>query len=190
MFRIRDLPREWVETHPSRGNARRDPGTIAAYSMRSLAQVLLGLLLSCPLAQAEEVRARGWVHLNGYTHHFDAPDANDNVFGLGVTWHTRKWGRVVEAWEADVFRDSGYKLSAYAGYSWAYRMPYLNAGVTGALMYHRNFARQNPWSVLPVGLPFLEMPRQNFSVRAYYIPPVRHRCDHQIAFQMLVPFAR
>jgi hypothetical protein len=153
-----------------------------------LTLLLLGGVMN--RAVAEEVRARGLLHLNGYTHHFDAPDANDNLFGLGATWYVKRWGRVARAWETDLFQDSGSKLSGYVGHSWTYRRAYVNVGVTGALMYHRNFEKQNAWRVLPVGLPYAELPLRHFSMRAYYIPPVRNHCDHQIALQVLVPFSR
>jgi hypothetical protein len=157
--------------------------------MRLLPLALISLLLTCSV-HAEDLRARGWLHLDGYTHHFNAPDANDDIFGLGFTWYNRQWDQVVGAWETDVFRDSGCRLSAYAGYSWTYRTNAVNVGITGALMYHCNFAAQNRLRVLPVGLPFAELPLKKFSLRAYYIPPVRSRTDQQIAFQVLVPFAR
>lgn len=138
-------------------------------------------------ACAQENPARGWLHLNGYTHHFEAPDANDNLLGVGATWYVKKWGRIARAWEADLFQDSGRKLSGYVGQSLTYRGRFANAGVTAALMYHRNFAKQNRWSVLPVALPYAELPLGKFSLRAYYIPPLRRGSDQQIAFQVLVP---
>jgi hypothetical protein len=150
---------------------------------------MLAIVASCALARAEESLPRGWLHLNGYTQHFAAPDANNQLYGAGVTWFHEKWGRIVQAWEADAFQDSGRKLSAYAGHSWIYREEYWHAGITAALMYHRNFAAQNRWRVLPVALPFVELPLRRISLRAYYIPPVRSASDQQIAVQILLPFA-
>src|SRR3954464_12176476 len=126
--------------------------------MRGLLTVAFLVGFLSPNTRADDSRARGWIHLNGYTHHFAAPDANDNLFGLGATWYVQKWGKIARAWETDVFRDSGCKLSGYAGHSWTYRMHYANAGVTGALMYHRNFSKYNRWSTLPVALPYAEIP--------------------------------
>jgi hypothetical protein len=157
---------------------------------RCLTLALFTLLIACGPAHGEDIRPRSWLHLDGYTHHFDAPDANDRLLGLGITWYHQRWGRLAQAWEADAFQDSGCKLSVYAGHSWTYRWRYVSAGVTGAIMYHRNFAAQNRWRVLPVALPIAELPLRRFSLRAYYIPPVRNRSDHQIAFQLLIPFAR
>ena len=152
--------------------------------------VIITLLLPSNRARADELQARGWLHLDGYTHHFSATDANENLFGLGYTGYFETRGKLARAWETDIFRDSGSHLSAYVGHSWTYRTNALNAGVTGALMYHRNFAKYDRWCLLPVALPFVELPLRKFSVRAYYIPPVRSRTDNQIALQVMVPFAR
>src|SRR5437870_3587879 len=69
------------------------------------------LSITCPFSSAapEISEARGWLHLNGYTHHFDAPGANDNLFGLGLTWYVQRFGSPAVAWEGDVFEDSGRK---------------------------------------------------------------------------------
>lgn len=129
-----------------------------------------------------------FLHLNGYTQHFSAPGANNLLYGLGATWGIRRAGRMRLAWEADAFRDSGRKLSLYAGHSWTLPLPFAEVGVTGALMYHRNFFSQNRWGVLPVALPFVEAPLSRAAtVRLYYIPPVRSKCDHQVSLQLLVP---
>ena len=147
-----------------------------------------------PMAQGagiEPQRWRGYVHANGYTHHFAAPDANDELFGTGVTWYTRKWGRVQTAWEADVFRDSACELCGYAGYSATLPFRFASIGATGAIMYHRNFVAQNPYRILPVALPFAETTIfRGAKLRAYYVPPVRSRRDEQIALQILIPFKR
>ena len=153
----------------------------------SLSLCVLGTATSW---SAEETRAQAWLHLNGYSHHFDAPDANDHLLGVGATWYVKRWGKIARAWEADVFRDSGKKLSGYVGHSWTYRMRLANVGITGALMYHRNFAKHNNLRLLPVALPYVELPLRKLSVRAYYVPPVRSASDNQIALQVLVPFLR
>jgi hypothetical protein len=149
-------------------------------------------LLTCAVtiarAAPEFSQTRGWLHLNGYTHHFDAPGANDQLWGAGFTWYTRTYGAMVTAWEADVFQDSGRKLCAYAGGSLTTPTRWGNFGVTGALMYHRNFAKQTPMKILPVALPFWETRGERLKLRIYYIPPVRSRTDQQISFQLLVPF--
>jgi hypothetical protein len=139
--------------------------------------------------QADE--ARGWLHLDGYTWHFDAPGANSRIFGLGATWYVRRFGRPATAWEADIFQDSACKPSGYVGRSWTFRLPLVGrVGATGALMYHRNFAAQNRWRVLPVVLPFWELNLRTAKLRAYYIPPVRSRHDEQVAVQLMLPLWR
>jgi hypothetical protein len=140
-------------------------------------------------ARAEELSGvKHWIHLNGYTHHFSAPDANNNLMGFGFTSRDQRFSRLSLGWEADVFRDSGCKLSAYAGRSVTYRFRACSVGVTGALMYHHNFAKQNRWGLLPVALPFIETGGDLLRARLYYVPPVRSVHDHQIAIQMLVPW--
>jgi hypothetical protein len=160
----------------------------------SAGAVLLGLWSIGPIenaSAAEAQRWRGYVHLNGYSHHFAAPGTNANILGTGVTWYTRSWGRVQTAWEADVFQDSAWKLSGYAGHSWTMPFRLGSVGATGALMYHRNFEKQCPVGVLPVILPFAETTVfRNAKLRAYYIPPLRNKCDEQVAFQLLIPFRR
>jgi hypothetical protein len=150
--------------------------------------------IMCPIANGASVeseRWRGFVHVNGYTYHFAAPNANAKLFGTGVTWYTRTWGRFQTAWEADVFQDSACKISGYAGHSWTMPFRLGSVGATGALMYHRNFSKLNTCRVLPVALPFVETTVfRQAKVRAYYIPAVRKRQDEQIAVQILVPFAR
>jgi len=141
-------------------------------------------------AQVEDLQPRGWLHLNGYTHHFDAPGANDELYGLGFTWYTQTTGNIERAWEADVFRDSACKPSAYAGHSWIYATRHWKAGLLAGLMYHRNFIKEDRWCLMPIALPFLELPLRAFSIRAYYVPPVRSRSDNQIAFQILIPSIR
>lgn len=151
------------------------------------------LFLGCvALAQAapELTQTRGWLHLNGYTVHFDAPDANDQLWGAGFTWYTRRYGTTAFAWEGDVFQDSARKLCAYGGASWTFATRFGHPGLTAALMYHRNFAKQNHACVLPVALPFWEIGGERAKLRVYYIPPVRSRHDQQISFQLLVPFWR
>jgi hypothetical protein len=130
------------------------------------------------------------LHLNGYTHHFDAPGANDKLFGLGITLYDRRAGRVTMAWEGDVFFDSGNQLSGYVGRSWTLPLSFGKAGVTAALMYHRNFLKQNNAGVLPVGLPYWETPGRSLRLRFYYVPGMRNASDHQIAIQLLAPLRR
>ncbi|MEO5958861.1 MAG: hypothetical protein ABIZ49_03105, partial [Opitutaceae bacterium] len=48
--------------------------------------------------EKERIRAQGWLHLNGYSHHFAAPDANARLLGTGVTWYRTNWGPVLRAW--------------------------------------------------------------------------------------------
>jgi hypothetical protein len=141
-------------------------------------------------AAPEISEAPGWLHVNGYTHHFDAPGANDRLFGLGFTWYVRRFSTPVVAWEGDVFQDSACKLSGYLGQSWAFPTTFGNFGATGALMYHRNFVTQTRWRVLPVVLPFWETHGSRMKLRVYYIPPVRSRHDHQVTVQVLLPFSR
>lgn len=141
-------------------------------------------------AQAELSEVRTWIHLNGYTHHFAASDANNRLFGLGFTHYDRNYGRVRAAWEGDLFQDSACKPSGYLGRSWTFPVPFVSLGVTGAVMYHRNFAAQNRYRLLPVALPFLETRGGRLKVRAYYVPPVRRASDEQIALQLMLPWFR
>ncbi|HVZ65984.1 MAG TPA: hypothetical protein VG936_15565 [Lacunisphaera sp.] len=157
---------------------------------RSIAVLLVLFFTAGAWAQIEDLKPRGWLHLNGYTDHFDAPNANDELYGLGFTWYTKSAGHTERAWEGDVFRDSGNKLSAYAGHSWIYATRHWKAGLLAGLMYHRNFIKEDRWCLLPIALPFMELPLRAFSIRAYYVPPVRSRHDHQIAFQLLLPSVR
>jgi hypothetical protein len=69
-------------------------------------------------------------------------------------------------------------------------MQYGSVGVTAALMYHRNFAKQTRACILPVALPYWESRGQSYKLRVYYVPPVRSRHDHQVSFQLLVPIWR
>src|SRR3954464_10992551 len=101
-----------------------------------LAALFLAACSPLCAANAEFTQTRGWLHVNGYTHHFDAPGANDQLWGAGFTWYTRTYGPMATAWEADVFQDSGRKLCAYAGGSLTTPTRWGNFGVTGALMYH------------------------------------------------------
>ena len=157
------------------------------------AVVLLTALADSPpfrSAAAEPIAARGYLHLNGYTRHFSAPDANDALYGLGWTWYTQPRGRLLTAFEADIFEDSGRKLSAYIGYSWTATFRLANLGVTGALMRHRNFSPYNHACLLPVALPYGEFLVHGVKLRAYYVPPIRRKTDHQVAFQLMVPLLR
>jgi hypothetical protein len=133
---------------------------------------------------------RGWLHLNGYTHHFAASDANDQLFGLGFTHYRRSYGRVLPAWEFDAFQDSGRKLSAYFGHSWTFPFRHFSVGVTGAIMYHRNFKSQNKLGTLPVAFPFIETRGSRIKARLYYVAPVRNASDQQIALQLMFPLWR
>jgi hypothetical protein len=154
------------------------------------------VLLSClvfaatacsAVAQSEFSEYRGWLHVNGYSHHFAAKDANDNLLGLGFTQYRRRYGRVIPAWEFDAFQDSGKRLSTYVGHSWTVPFKRASVGVTGALMYHRNFAAQNRLSVLPVAFPFVETRGTRVKARVYYVPPVRRASDQQLAVQLMCP---
>lgn len=126
-----------------------------------------------------------WVHLNGYAHHMSAKDANDNLFGLGLTYYTRTSGKFLTAWEGDAFQDSGKQLAAYAGYSWTVPTRIVSFGLTAAVMYHRNFKAQNDLGVLPVAFPFLETRGRHLKLRVYYVAPVRKASDEQFAAQVM-----
>ncbi len=143
------------------------------------------------VAAPEFTQTRGWAHLNGYSHHFDAPDANNALFGAGFSWYVKRYGRTVQAWEGDVFLDSGRKVSGYFGRSLILPLGrFGGAGVTGALMYHRNFAKYNRANLMPVALPFFETGGEAMKLRIYYVPPVRSASDHQVAFQIMLPVWR
>jgi hypothetical protein len=137
------------------------------------------------LAQREFTEHRGWLHLNGYSHHFAADDANDRLLGIGYTHYYHRYGRVIRAWEFDAFQDSGKKFSSYLGHSWTFPFKYFSAGITGAVMHHRNFAAQNRLKLLPVAFPFLETRGTLLKARLYYVAPVRRASDHQIALQLM-----
>lgn len=139
------------------------------------------------IAESEFSEARGWLHLNGYSHHFAVRDANDQLLGVGYTHYRRRYGRIIPAWEFDAFQDSGKKFSAYVGHSWTFPFQYFSAGLTGAIMYHRNFAAQNRMNTLPVAFPFLETRGARLKARLYYVPPVRRASDQQIALQFMLP---
>jgi hypothetical protein len=149
-------------------------------------------LLVAPGARAnnEFTVSRNWVHLNGYSYHINATDTNDRLFGIGLTRYRRMHGRIVPAWEADLFQDSARKLSAYAGHSWTIPTRHLSFGATGAIMYHRNFASQNDARLLPVAFPFIETRGSRWKARVYYVVPLRNASDQQIAFQLMLPFSR
>lgn len=151
---------------------------------------LLFFLIACAVAahlhaESEFAAHRGWLHLNGYSHHFAVDDANDRLLGIGYTHYRRLYGRVLPAWEFDAFQDSAKKFSGYVGHSWTLPLRALSCGVTGAIMYHRNFAAQNQLKTLPVAFPFVESRGTGLKVRAYYIPPLRRASDAQLAVQVV-----
>jgi hypothetical protein len=154
--------------------------------MRSLLPLgLLFLLPACARAQEVFSDQSLWIHLNGYAHHMAAKDANDNLLGLGFTYYTRTSGRVLTAWEADGFEDSGKQFAGYAGYSWTVPTRIVSFGLTAAVMYHRNFKAQNDLGVLPVAFPYLETRGKFVKLRVYYVAPVRKASDEQVAAQLL-----
>ena len=166
--------------------------------MSDLFSRLVALILCCGVSAAVvpgAVRAaeepRAWLHVNGYSLHFHAPDANPYLAGLGLSLPAKPWGPFRASWVGDAFQDSGRKFSAYAGQ--AVTLPLgrgFDAGLTGALMYHRNFARHNRLSVLPVVLPFADYRLGTWKLRTYYVPPVRSVSDHQVAAQLMIPLDR
>jgi len=167
-----------------RSNAR--TATVVHWPVKRLLLSLwfcAGIVPVC--AQSEFTAHRGWVHLNGYSHHFAAADANDQLLGLGYTHYRQRYGRVIRAWELDVFQDSARKFSGYVGHSWTVPFKHFSAGVTGAVMYHRNFAAQNKLKTLPVAFPFLETRGTRLKARLYYVAPVRRASDQQIALQLM-----
>ena len=158
--------------------------------MKRLIWLLLGCVPVCGLQAAEEFTStQTWLHLNGYSHHFAAPDAKSFLWGVGVTRYTRTYGPVLRSWEGDLFSDSGGKPSAYVGHTWTIPTRLLSFGATGALMYHRNFEEQIRCGVLPVVLPFAETRGQRLKFRIYYVPPVRRATDEQLAVQMMLPWS-
>lgn len=147
---------------------------------------LLPLIAAHSHAQQVENEPTTWLHLNGYSYHLVAKDCNSFLYGAGLTLYSRDTGRYRTAWEGDVFADSARKLSIYGGYSAVWKFGVLNAGATAAIMYHRNFHRENRFGILPVALPFVETGVRRVKVRIYYIPPVRRASDEQIAVQLMV----
>jgi hypothetical protein len=177
--------------------AERHVGALVGWIMVGVIRVVSSVIATVALANAvcgagmpELAASHTMLHLNGYTHHFHAPGANDNLFGLGFTQYDRRAGRVTMAWEADIFLDSGNQLSGYAGRSWTMPLRFGKIGVTAAIMYHRNFLKQNNAGILPVGLPYWETPGSGARLRFYYIPAMRNASDHQIAIQLLTPLRR
>lgn len=155
------------------------------------ALLFLGLLILPWRTAAGAEEGGGWVHLNGYSHHLNAANANGHLWGLGFTWPVKPYGSPATAWEGDVFRDSGRKLSAYVGHSWTWPLGrFAGVGITGAIMHHRNFAKYNAASLMPVGLPYLETKGRALRWRVYYIPPVRSPSDRQVAVQLMVRWGR
>lgn len=140
-------------------------------------------------AGGDDAEPAFWLHLNGHTTHFSGTARNENLFGLGASWITTHEGRRRAAWEADAFEDSSCHLAAYVGRSWRYRLDGCEVGLLGALMYHRNFARQTRLRTLPILLPFVEF-GSVVRVRACYVPRLRDRRDEQITLQLPVPLGR
>ena len=147
------------------------------------------LFVGTILCSGADVTPQAWVHIDGYTYHMVARDCNNLLLGSGLTWYTRDDEKLRTAWEADAFADSARKLAAYAGYSVGLPLRAITIGMTGAIMYHRNFAAENRLRTLPVAFPFLEF-ECRFKVRIYYVPPVRRASDEQVAVQLLVPIGR
>lgn len=142
---------------------------------------ILGQCLACDESPPSKI----WFHLNGYTQHFDAPNTNSALFGVGFTWYQKPYHRILNGWEGDVFQDSARKPSGYLGYSGTIPFRIIGVGATVAIMYHRNFIDEDRWRILPVVLPFLEKGGEFFKVRLYYIPPVRRRYDQQVSLQLM-----
>jgi len=157
--------------------------------------LMLGVLLASGVSlraagSPEFTYHRGWLHVSGYSHHFEAPDTNSKIFGGGFTWYSARSGNLITSWTADVYQDSARKLSAQVGRSWTLPLRWGSLGTTVAAMYHRNFKAHNPLSVMPVLLPFVETRGYRYKLRIYYVPPVRRRSDHQVALQLLTPVWR
>jgi len=133
---------------------------------------------------------RGWLHLNGYSHHFEARDANAKLFGGGFTWYSARSGNVIASWTADVYQDSERKLSGLVGRSWTLPLRWGSVGATAAAMHHRNFRAHNSLGLMPVLLPFVETRGLAYKLRLYYIPPFRSPSDHQVAIQLRTPVWR
>ena len=164
--------------------------TVSLRRARRVLRWLVGLAASVVAAKAADEPA-AWLHLNGYSLHFHAPDANPYLLGAGLSVPAKPWGGFQASWVADAFQDSGRKFSAYAGQ--AVTLPLgrgFDAGLTGALMYHHNFARHNRLSLLPVVLPFVDYRVGSWKLRTYYVPPVRSVSDHQVAAQLMIPLGR
>ena len=119
--------------------------------MKRIWLILIALLAAAPLRADQEFTAtRGWMHANGYSYHMNAPDANDALLGVGFTYYRRGYGRVLPAWEGDVFQDSARKPAAYLGHSWTLPTRHVSFGATAALMYHRNFSGYHSLAIMPV----------------------------------------
>lgn len=152
---------------------------------------LLGWLFLLSVAQAkpEFTQFRTWLHVNGYTYHFAAPGANDRLLGVGFTRYMPRRHFVIRAWEGDLFQDSGRRLSGYVGQSWTVPTRLVSLGLTGAVMYHRNFASHNRLWTLPVAFPFLEAGGPRVKARLYYVIPARRASDQQVALQLMLPWS-
>lgn len=93
--------------------------------------------------QSEFTEARGWFHINGYSHHFAAEDCNDQLLGFGFTHYRRRYGPMIQPGTSMPSRTLPCELSAYAGHSWTVPTKHLSFGVTDALMCHRSFTAHN-----------------------------------------------
>ena len=150
-------------------------------------RAVAGLTLTAGLAGAAET-PKAWLHLSGYSVHFHAPDANPYLLGLGLSLPAKPWGAWRTTWVLNAFEDSDRKLSVFVGRALTLRCgSRVDLGVTAALMYHRNFARQNQLRLLPVALPFVDCDLGRWTLRTYYVPPLRSPTDHQVAVQLMIP---
>lgn len=138
---------------------------------------------------------RRWhLHLNGYSIHLHKPSAsgkrpNDLLLGLGGAMEIETDGPWIWEIAADAFVDSRDELSAVLGPAFHYPVnDHFSAGGAVFLMYKQAFQDDYGFPILPVPLPFAEIGNEKVRLRTYYVPPVRRPGDHQVVFQVRIPF--
>lgn len=136
-----------------------------------------------------------YLHLNGLTIHFDkrpepGKTVNDYLIGLGGSIEFETSGTFIYGVTFDVFNDSNKEIAAVIGPSaeWPLHERF-RIGASLFLFYKESFQRDNGFPLLVTPLPFADIRLfERAHLRTYYIPPVRKPTDHQLTFQLRIPF--